>query len=290
MDNASERKEGEGGETPQSTRNSSKQKERNTSYSYDRKAIISLVTSKFVTSSTDPNAVSDWTTGITRGTLDGAIRNELEHYPLEWFLDPIATLDQGPGTDQPPGNGQDLQEPTVGDNTWPARPDRFLRDVEATIGNEVRKTGVDRGIKVESIKLTEIRPDESAISKQWLELWQARLQRQLDGYHTRERMKRVQMTERARVGAKATFIKNMLEPFERLSTEATLKEISASLIITEFLDVLESMCGQGPEMQRLAFQQSESLIRIVNAIRQGSSPFSKPGIASQRQLPPDEET
>jgi hypothetical protein len=80
----------------------------------------------------------------------------------------------------------------------------------------------------------------------------------------------------------------VIDRFEAISDGGALAELSAGLIITEFLAVLESMCGQGPEMQRLAFQQSESLIRVINAIQQSDSPFGQPGV-SPAPPPTDEE-
>ncbi len=266
-----------------------------TPYPYSEDAVFSLVTAKYVTSSTDPQAIARWTTGITRGALDGEIRDELEKYWLDQFLDPIATLESDPVSeteiesgllksemDNQDGNGQ---EGTARDEP---REKRFLPEIEAIIAEKMRETGRQRGIKIENVELTELKPDDQAISQQWLDYWQARVQAGLDEYHARGRLARVRKIQLIRADIKAELIQEVLSQVMSSSEKDGIVEFSSDLIITEFLDVLESMCGQGPEMQRLAFQQAESLIRVINAIQQGDSPFGPTTGAVFSSYPPDE--
>lgn len=295
---------GRGADLNARSRPQADKKDRDTSYAFSKEAVLNLVRSKFVTSSTDPQAVSDWITGITRGALDGAIRDELEKYGLDQFLDPIDTLakedrifDAAGSLMREETSGEDGGDEDSGEaSPRPDLPNRRgqtsvkkpLHDLTATITEEVAETANSRGIQIENLELTELQPNDNAISQQWLDTWRARVQKELDQYRTLNRLERMQATERIRVEVRARLITRVLDRFETLSGGGHLSELSAGLIITEFLAVLESMCGQGPEMQRLAFQQSESLIRVINAIQKEDSPFGQPGV-SPSEPPSDDE-
>jgi hypothetical protein len=260
---------------------------RDKSYPYSEDAILNLVRNKYVTSSTDPQAVSDWSIGITRGALDGAIRDELEKYWLDQFWDPIDTFAE---------DDVEVFEPRslVLEREKMKLVKKPLHELRAAIAREVRETGRGRGVQIDNVELTELKPDDRAISRQWLETWRARVQKELDLYHTQSRLARLQAKESIRVDVKAKLIMQVLDRLEEISGGGRLTELSSGLIITEFLGVLESMCRQGPEMQRLAFQQSESLIRVINAIQRGDSPFGSTfgpwGMGPVRSLSGNDET
>lgn len=271
-------------------------------YPYSEDAVFNLVTAKYVTSSTDPQAVANWTTGITRGALDGAIRDELEKYYLDQFLDPTVTLESDPISDtklrfverpETDGDGNGGGEDDASSD-GPSREDqpkekKFLHEIEETVTEEMRETGEQRGIQIENVELTELKPDDQAIPQQWLNYWQARVQASLDKYRTSSRLDRVMQVQLIRADIKVELIQEVLNKVASSAEADGVVEFSSDLIITEFLDVLESMCGQGPDMQRLAFQQAESLIRVINAIQQGESPFGPMTGAAFRSVAPDEE-
>ncbi len=260
---------------------------RDKSYSYSEDAVLNLVRNKYVTNSTDPQAVSNWSIGITRGALDGAIRDELEKYWLDQFWDPIDTF---------VNDEVAIPEPRslVLEREKMKLIKKPLHELRAAIAREMRETGRGRGVQIDNVELTELKPDDRAISRQWLETWRAQVQKELDRYHTQNRWARLQAAETVRVDVKAKLITQVLDRLEEISGGGTLAELSSGLIITEFLGVLESMCRQGPEMQRLAFQQSESLIRVINAIQRGDSPFGSTfgpwGMGPVRSLSGDDET
>lgn len=282
------------------------EKDREFPYPYSEDAVLKLAANKSVTSSTDAQAISDWTVSITRGFLEGEIRDRLEQYSLEKFLDPIAALKQG--TDQRSDQdanesaGQDGNQKAVSQGNQNAEDanaqedkkeekagQEFLEEIESDIMESLRKTGRERGIRIMRIELTELKPDDSAISKQWLETWQAQAQVDLDRYQINNRMERIEETERARINARKRFIESVLERLKSSSSSKPLSELSARLIVSEFLAVLESMSGQDPEMQELAFQQSENLIQAVNAIQQGDSPSGLPELRSPPTADDEEE-
>ena len=269
------------------------ERDRDTPYPYSESAVLKLATNKSVTSSTDPQAVSDWTAGITREFLEGEIRDRLEQYSLEKFLDPIAALkqdtDQRPDRDASEAAGQDGNQKAItqdhqnsGDTeTQEDKQEEkvgqeFLEEIESDILESLRKTGRERGIRIVRVELTELKPDDSAISRQWLETWQAQAQADLDRYQINNQMERIEETEQARINARKRFIESVLERLNSSSSSKPLSELSARLIVSEFLAVLESMSGQDPEMQELAFQQSENLSQAIDAIQQGDSPSGMP--------------
>jgi hypothetical protein len=87
-----------------------------------------------------------------------------------------------------------------------------------------------------------------------------------------------QLAENARVEAQAMFVNRMLEEVQQLRSSGM--QVPPQLIIASFMQVLHSMADQGPEMQRLLFQQAESLIRVVNALQRDDSPFMPPSSGS----------
>ena len=120
------------------------------------------------------------------------------------------------------------------------------------------------GVVVERVELGMVRPAEVAITRQWLEFWQAKLQKSIDRYTMEATATHEQLAENARVEAQAMFVNRMLEEIQQLRGSGI--EVPPQLIIASFMDALHAMSDQGPEMQQLLFQQAESLIRVVDAI------------------------
>ena len=80
------------------------------------------------------------------------------------------------------------------------------------------------------------------------------------------------LAENARAEAQAAFVNRMLEEVQQLRSNGVT--MPPELVIMSFLEVLYAMSDQAPRMQRLLFQQAESLIHVVNAIRREDSPFT----------------
>jgi hypothetical protein len=221
---------------------------------YAEPSILELTTSQFVRHQNGGERIADWVTDIAQGVLVTTVRESLERYRLDEFLNPQYWLD---------------------DEDGPARAvaaPQLLTELEAEITGEARMQVRARGVVIERIELGMVRPSEVAISRQWLEFWQAKLQQSIDRYEMQVTTTHEQLAENARVEAQALFVNRMLEEVQQLRRNDL--RVPPQLIIASFMEVLHAMPDQGPEVQQLLFQQAESLIRIVNAVQQDDSPFA----------------
>lgn len=223
-------------------------------YTFDAEAILKLATSKYVKSREGSGRIQDWRIGLVNGALDGYMRDELEKYPLDAFFNPRYWTTTTAEPAAPP----------------PVKPDA-LKAVQAVVEEKIIATARERGVVVESLHLAPVLPDEDAISRQWLEFWQAKLQRDIDSYTLDEEMKRAELKAQANVHAQVEIVNIMLERMQELNQDDI--GVPPALIAMCFMDVLRTMSDRDPAVQQLMFQQAESLIHIVNAIQKKKTPF-----------------
>jgi len=208
-------------------------------FGYSEWAVLKVTTSKSVRKHEGSDRVLDWVTGMSMGVLDGAVRDVLEQYRLDEFLNPRYWLEE-----------DDVPVP------------KLLPEFEAEIERIVRNRGAERGIVVERIELGMVRPAEEAISRQWLEFWQAKLQRNIDIYTMEAATDLEQLAGDARVEAHVRFVNRMLEEVQGLLGDEI--EAPPQLIIAGFLEALyAAVSDQGPERQRLFISQAEDLMRVA---------------------------
>ena len=213
-------------------------------FGYSERAVLKVTTSKSVRKHEGSDRVSDWVTGMSMGVLDGAVRDVLEQYRLDEFLNPRYWLEE-----------DDVPAP------------KLLPEFEVEIERIVRDKGAERGVIVERIELGMVRPAEEAISRQWLEFWQAKLQKNIDTYTLEAATDLEQLAEDARVEAQVRFVNRMLEEVQGLTSDEV--EVPPQLIIASFLEVLYAVVSdQAPERQRLFISQAEDLIRVATTTPQ----------------------
>ncbi|MCU0520008.1 MAG: SPFH domain-containing protein [Anaerolineae bacterium] len=222
-------------------------------FSYDEDAVLKVATAKRVRGLEGNNRVSDWITAMASDVLEREVRDTLERYRLDEFLNPQYWLGSEEG---PPRT---------------AAVPRFIPDLEAEIGSAVRSEARRQGIVVERLELGTVRPAEAAISRQWLEFWQAKLQAGIDRYTMEAEAANEQVAEAARFEAQAMFVNRMFEEVQRLRSAGLT--IPPQLVIASFIEVLHSMSESDPAAQQMLLQQADSLLRVVNAIRDEGSPF-----------------
>jgi len=219
-------------------------------FGYSERAVLKVTTSKSVRRHEGSDRVSDWVTGMSMGVLDSAVRDVLEQYRLDEFLNPRYWLEE-----------DDVPAP------------KLLLEFEVEIERIVRDKGAERGVIVERIELGMVRPAEEAISRQWLEFWQAKLQKNIDVYPMEPGTDLEQLAKNARVEAQVRFVNRMLEEVQGLISDEA--EVPSRLIIASFLKVLyAAVSDQGPERQRLFISQAEDLMRIATTTSQ--DPRSSP--------------
>jgi len=271
----------------------------NQPYPFSEDAVLKLATNKFVKSLEGSNRIADWCIGLANGALDGIMRNILEKYSLDDFLNPryweeaqrdsvaesTALRWQRPGADA----GAEPQHDRV------AKP-MALREIEAEVEERIRQTGLERGIWVDWVRLEPIRPAEAAVSRQWLEFWQAKSERVIGEYRLTGEAKQAQVLEQARTEAQVEFLTRMLREVQDLNRRDI--NVPSELILMSFVDVVRTLSEQDPAVQQMMFHQAESLIRIVTSIRRDKSPFgpatppvtpvSPSGMPLSPDSPPDE--
>jgi len=233
-------------------------------YPFDPAGILKLATAKYVKSREGASRVQDWRIGLVNGLLDGTLRDMLERYSLDHFFNPRYWALQSEGA-------VDKASPP------PEKPVALL-DIQARIEEAVQRSAAERGIVVDMVQLGPVLPEEEAISRQWLEFWQAKAQRPVTAYSLSEDARRRQMLEKTSVDAQVELVTSMLSKLQDL--DAQKSEVPAQLIVMSFMDVLRTMSDRDPAVQLLMYQQAESLMRIVNAIQGDKAPFVIPTSSS----------
>ncbi len=186
--------------------------------------------------------IQDWTQRIANGVLAGVIRNGLEQYPLDEFLNPRYWL---------PHSSTPHPEPLS------------LPALEAQIHAQVQEIGHQIGVDVESVQLGPVLPTEEAVPRQWLEFWQARLQRLSDESAIEGDAVYADLLLQAQVNAKVELITTMLGEVQELNQAGM--DVPAQLIVLGFIDVLRTAAESNPNVQQLMFQQAENLMRIARS-------------------------
>lgn len=227
-------------------------------YPFDPAVILKLATAKYVKSHEGAGRVQDWRVGLVNGLLDGILRDTLEKYSLDHFFNPRywALLSEG---------AIDKASPP------PEKPVALL-EIQARVEEAVKRMAADRGIVVDMVQLGPVLPEEEAISRQWLEFWQAKAQRPVTVYNLSEDARRRQMLEKTSVDAQVELVTSMLSKLQDL--DAQKSDVPAQLIVMSFMDVLRTMSDRDPAVQLLMYQQAESLMRIINAIQRDKPPFA----------------
>ncbi len=236
-------------------------------FAFDEDAVLKVATAKAVRGLEGSNRIADWVTRMASDVLERVVRDRLELYRLDEFLNPQYWLGSEEG---PPRT---------------AAVPRFVADLEVEIGRLVKAEARSRGVMVERLELGTVRPTEAAISRQWLEFWQAKLQTGIDRYTMEAESANEQLAESARFEAQVAFVNRMLEEVQRLRTAGLT--IPPQLVIASFVEVLQSMSESNPAAQQMLLQQADSLLHVVNAIRDQGSSSTPRGDAPQLPLHPD---
>jgi hypothetical protein len=171
----------------------------------------------------------------------------LERYRLDQFLNPQYWLAEDEG---PPRT---------------AVAPKLLTDLEREVEDAVRAEGADRGIVVERVELGMIRPAEESISRQWLEFWQAKLQKSVDRYTMEAQTTHAQWAQDAQLEAQVAFVNRVLEELQQLSRDDVA--VPPQLIIAAIVEAFHAMSDRGPEAQRLLVSQNDDLMRAIGTVR-----------------------
>ena len=241
-----------------------------------RDVVLKLTTSKYVRRPEGPDRVSDWVTGIANGALDGIVRDELEQYGLDQLVNPMYWLKS---TEQQQDNGV---------NAGMAPPET-LPQVEARARAKLVEEAAKRGIIIDSVELASVQPSEEAVSHQWLEFWQAKLQQEVDADAIRAEAAQAEKLSETRAIAQARFIEGVIKQVNAIRSGGGSAPVPSAMVVESVLEVLWSMYAWEPDAHRSLFQQGESLMRFVDMVLYGPSrvppylsPTVGPGLPGQR--------
>lgn len=235
----------------------------NQPYSFSKEAVLKLTTNKYVTKSEGPNRISDWCKGLVDGALDGQIRDLLEEYKLNDFVNPADSEKADNSAKQQADQSPD--KPSL------------LKTLEETIESNVKAIGRKRGIDVDWVRLEPVRPSEKPVFDQWTAFWQARSDRDISKAMLTSEEKRAKDLEKARIEAQVEFLTSMLNEVKILSEGE--KAVPSELIVMSFMDVVRTLSEHDPAAQQMLFHQAESLQRIIANMLDGtaSPPPPPPG-------------
>ncbi len=173
----------------------------------------------------------DWTARLTGGVLDGEVRNRLEMYNLDDFLPPAKDRES------------------------------LLDRLEREIFNAMVTAGEKMGVKVEEVRLSPVLPEEEAVSRQWLEAWQAEWDRIAANRVITAKAEQLEMLEQARIRAEAELVDTLLSMIKKAFES---KEFSPELLRIRTIEMLRSVALRYPmdvgarhALQRIA----ESVLR-----------------------------
>ena len=235
------------------------------SFGYDVEAILRVTTSKCVRKVEGSHRVVDWVTGIVSDVLEETVRDRLELHRLDEFLNPQYGLEDEDGP------------PRI------ATSPKLITDLESEIEAEVRAKARERGVVVDRVEMGTVRPAEDAISRQWLEFWQAKLQKGIDRYTMEAQASHEQLAANARFEARVTFVNRMLEEMQSYHEEGLT--VPPQLVIASFMEVLHSMGNLWPEARQVLMREVGNLMCVVGALQEGDvrGPASPPSLPDERQ-------
>ncbi len=139
--------------------------------------------------------------------LEGVVRNILEGYTLDAFLYPQYWLSLKEST-----NFDGLVEYKL------VRP-QVLENYKVQIEGEVKTRAEMLGVFVEYVELGTVLPEENAISREWLEFWQAKLHNVVYQHSLKVNVDPVQNGERASIGMLVDLISSTIHKIQRLADQ-----------------------------------------------------------------------
>ncbi|MDF1514410.1 MAG: SPFH domain-containing protein [Anaerolineae bacterium] len=220
---------------------------------FSANAVLGVVTDKTVSGVHSGSTIVDWATYVPEIIVEGTVRDILERYSLGDFLYPqywlsLKTVVSPDGQiehklvrPQPPENHQDHIEDKV----------KFL--------------AARKGIYVEYVALGPILPVEDAISREWLEIWQAKLHGVVYQHTLNINVDAVQNSERAALGMLVDLITNTVQKIQGLADSEL--QVPPELAVLSFVGALQSLSERDPDIQRLMNRNADKLTSIITAVQ-----------------------
>ena len=221
--------------------------------SFSADAVLKVTTEKTISSPQAGSVITDWIAYVPDEILDNTVRDILECYSLDDFIYPQYWLS--------------LKEHTNhdGQTEYKVVKPHPLVNYKTQIETKVKDLAQVRGVFVEYVELGPVLPVETAISREWLEFWQAKLHNVVYQHSLKVNVDSVQNGERAAVGMLVDLIANTVQKMQRL-TDNELR-VPPELTVLSFLDVVQSMSEYDPGIQQLVNRNADKFASIIDAIQ-----------------------
>lgn len=228
------------------------------SATFSMDAVLSVSTGKIVNGPQTGSEISNWTESVPDNILEGTVRDTLESYSLDDFLYPQYWLSLQESYDH---DGQPELKLV--------RPNPLVNYKNQIEGQVIALAG-EQGIFVEYVELGPVLPVENAISREWLEFWQAKLHSVVYQHSLKVNVDPVQNGERADVGMLVDLITSTVQKIQRLTDHE--QNVPPQLMVLSFVGALHSMSEHDTEIQQLVNRNADKLTRIIDAIQRPAPP------------------
>ena len=229
---------------------------RTSSFSTD--AVLAVTTAKVVNGPQARSQVTDWAMSLPENIVDGTVRDVLERYTLDAFLYPQYWLSLKESVNHDGETEYKLVRPQA------------LENHKKQIETNVITLAEESGIFVEYVELGPVMPVEDAISRAWLEFWQAKLQSVVYQHSIRINVDPVQNDERARIGMLVDLITGTVQKIQGLADNEL--EVPPELSVLSYLGILRSMSEAAPNILKMVNRNAEKLTHIVDVIKRPAPP------------------
>ncbi len=207
-------------------------------------AALHLTTEKVVLASDKGTAFTRWTDKMSKGILDGAIREWIERYRLDDLISPKLA-------GQPP-----------------------IAKLQEDVEKKVRRAAESMGVWVERVEIKSLRPEKYRISEQWLELWRSDwdlIENELKAQAKALGSEEVQL---ARLRARANLLTQMTPNVK----DSNIENLDVrTLRLSHFMEAVQAMTDiQEPEVRASVFHQAKELHTLIKNLEQEMGSIGSP--------------
>ena len=221
-------------------------------------AVLTVTTGKLVNGPQARSPVTDWITFLPEELLDGTVRDVLERYTLDAFLYPQYWLSLKESVNQ------------LGETEYKLVRPQPLENHKNQIESQVKALAAEHGILVEYVELGPVLPVEDAISRAWLEFWQAKLQSVVYQHSIQVNVDPVQNGERAHIGMLVDLITGTVQKIQGLADNEL--KVPPELSVLSFLGVLRAISEDDPTIRLLVNRNADKLAHIVDIMQRPDTP------------------
>jgi hypothetical protein len=221
-------------------------------------AVLAVTAEKTVNGPQARSQITDWIACVPDEILDGVVRDVLECYTLDDFLYPQYWLSLKELVNQDGEIEYKLVRPQP------------LVSHKSQIELKVRAHAEERGIFIEYLELSPVLPVEDAISRDWLEFWQAKLQSVVYQHSMKVNVDPVQNGKRISTGLLVDLIASTVQKIQGLPNNEL--EVPPEFTLLSFVSVLQSMSKRDLDVLKMVNRNADKLACIIDAIQKPDSP------------------